>query len=229
MPPDALGVLLAKPVVPARKVTLVGGSAWDRLYTALNQLIAALLIVLLSPLFLVLAAWLWHIDGAPVTFGHYRVGQGGRLFRCYKFRTMVHNADEVLGRLLARDAAACAEWLRDHKLRDDPRITSLGRFLRTSSLDELPQLFNVLRGDMHFVGPRPVTVPELVRYGAHKRHYLSVKPGLTGLWQVSGRNNTTYERRVHLDREYVEKRNPVVDSWLVLRTLKVLLTREGAA
>ena len=124
--------------------------------------------------------------------------------------------------------AARAEWERDHKLRDDPRVTPIGKFLRKTSLDELPQLFNILRGDMHFVGPRPVTVEELARYGASKRHYLSVRPGLTGLWQVSGRNNTTYGERVEYDSQYVESRNPIFDGWIVLRTVKVLLTRDGA-
>lgn len=226
---EALRVLLARPVNPESRITLAGGSVCDRLYTGLNQLLAALLIVLLAPVFAWIAWRLWRVDGSPVSFAHYRVGQRGRLFRCFKFRTMVRNADQVLADLLLRDPAALAEWQRDQKLRDDPRITPLGRFLRHTSLDELPQLFNVLRGEMHFVGPRPVTVAELVRYGAHKRHYLSVKPGLTGLWQVSGRNNTTYERRVSFDRMYVEKRNPLFDGWLLLRTVKVLLTREGAA
>ena len=107
-------------------------------------------------------------------------------------------------------------------------MTPIGRFLRKTSLDELPQLFNVLRGEMHLVGPRPITVVEMQRYGKRKRHYLSVRPGLTGLWQVSGRNNTTYAQRVFLDSEYVERRNPLFDSWIMLRTVKVLVTREGA-
>jgi len=197
-------------------------------YTALNKGLALMAIIALSPLLLVIAYKIWRIDGAPITFAHYRVGQRGRLFRCLKFRTMVRDSSAVLSDLLSNDPDARAEWARDHKLRNDPRITPIGGFLRKTSLDELPQLFNILRGEMHFVGPRPVTVEELVRYGVRKRHYLSVRPGLTGLWQVSGRNNTTYERRVQLDSEYVERRNPLFDTWIVLRTLKVLVTGEGA-
>jgi len=170
----------------------------------------------------------WRSDGAPLTFGHLRVGRHGQLFRCLKFRTMVRDADHRLAELLARDPQARAEWAETQKLQHDPRITPIGRFLRLSSLDELPQLFNVLRGEMHLVGPRPVTSEELVRYGIYQRHYLSVLPGITGLWQVSGRNNTTYERRVQLDALYVDTRTPLLDLWIAVRTVRVLLTREGA-
>jgi lipopolysaccharide/colanic/teichoic acid biosynthesis glycosyltransferase len=142
---------------------------------------------------------------------------------------MVRNSAEVLADLLRADPNAREEWERDQKLRNDPRVTGIGHLLRKTSLDELPQLFNILRGEMHFVGPRPVTVGELRRYGSRKRHYLSVKPGLTGLWQVSGRNNTTYEERVEFDSEYVERRSPWFDSWILVRTVKVVLTRDGAS
>ena len=221
-------VLLAHPVVPSHRVALAGGSRWDALYTLLNQALAALVLALLSPLLLLIAWLLWRADGAPLTFGHYRVGQGGRLFRCLKFRTMVRNADQVLQELLATDPAARAEWERDRKLRRDPRVTGIGQVLRKTSLDELPQLFNILRGEMHFVGPRPVTVDELRRYAGHKRHYLTVKPGLTGLWQVSGRNTTTYAQRVAYDAQYVDRRTPWFDIWIVVRTVRVVLTGHGA-
>jgi undecaprenyl-phosphate galactose phosphotransferase len=203
-------------------------TASDRLYTALNQALAAGLILLLSPVLAVIALLLWRSDGAPLTFGHLRVGRHGQLFRCLKFRTMVRDADKRLAELLERDPQARAEWADTQKLVNDPRITPIGRFLRLSSLDELPQLFNVLRGEMHLVGPRPVTSEELVRYGSYQRHYLSVLPGITGLWQVSGRNNTTYERRVQLDALYVDTRTPLLDLWIAVRTVRVLLTREGA-
>lgn len=229
VPTAVAAVLIAKPVTPPGRFALTGGSFWDQAYTGLNQALAALVIAALAPLLAWIAWRVKRVDGTPITFGHYRVGQGGKLFVCLKFRSMVRDADTALADLLSTDAAARMEWERDHKLRDDPRITPIGRLLRRTSLDELPQLFNVLRGEMHFVGPRPVTLAELARYGDNKRHYLSVKPGLTGLWQVSGRNNTSYERRVHYDRTYVEKRNPLFDGWLVLRTIKVLITREGAA
>lgn len=207
---------------------MMGGTPLDAAYTGLNQALALLVLLMISPLLLFIAFRIWRVDGAPLTFAHYRVGLGGRLFRCYKFRTMVRNSAEVLADLLNHDAEAREEWERDHKLRNDPRVTGIGHFLRKTSLDELPQLFNILRGEMHFVGPRPVTVGELRRYGSRKRHYLSVKPGLTGLWQVSGRNNTTYEERVEFDSEYVERRSPWFDSWILVRTVKVVITRDGA-
>ncbi len=229
MAAESTQLLLARRVIPSRRTALPGGSRLDLAYTAVNQFIALAVITALSPLLLYIAWRIWREDGAPIVFGHYRVGRGGRFFRCLKFRSMVRNADVVLAELLRTDAAARAEWERDHKLRNDPRITPIGKLLRKTSLDELPQLFNVLRGDMHFVGPRPVTMEELSRYGRRKRHYLSVRPGITGLWQVSGRNNTTYDERVELDSEYVERRNPLFDGWIGLRTVKVLVTGEGAS
>lgn len=228
MPSESTQLLLARGVMPARKSALTGGSAFDLVYTGLNQLTALAVILLLSPLLLYIAWRIRREDGIPITYGHYRVGQRGQLFACLKFRSMVRNSEQVLAELLRDDAAARAEWELDHKLRNDPRVTPIGRMLRKTSLDELPQLFNILRGEMHFVGPRPVTIQELARYGRRRRHYLSVRPGLTGLWQVSGRNNTSYDERVEFDSEYVERRNPLFDSWIMLRTVKVLLTGEGA-
>jgi lipopolysaccharide/colanic/teichoic acid biosynthesis glycosyltransferase len=145
-----------------------------------------------------------------------------------KFRSMLRNSEQVLAALLRDDPVARAEWERDHKLTTDPRITPIGRFLRKSSLDELPQLLNVLRGEMSLVGPRPITVAELTRYGRVRWHYLSVRPGLTGLWQVSGRNNTTYEERVALDQRYVEQRSLWLDACILVKTVRVVLLREGA-
>jgi len=198
------------------------------LYDVLNRTCALVLMVLLSPVLGIIALLIWREDGHPILFAHYRVGRNGRLFRCYKFRTMLRDADQVLGRMLLADPTLRLEWERDQKLRNDPRITRIGRMLRHTSLDELPQLVNIWRGEMNFVGPRPIVVQELQRYGAYKRHYLSVKPGVTGLWQVSGRNNTTYERRVELDRRYVEHRSVWLDAMILLRTIKVVITREGA-
>ena len=214
--------------VPRRHDTLAGGSRTDALYTLFNQAAAALLLVLLSPVMAVIALCIWREDGAPLVFAHWRVGQRGRLFRCLKFRSMVRDADAALADLLAHDDAARIEWARDHKLRNDPRVLRIGRLLRSTSLDELPQLFNVLAGDMHLVGPRPVVVQEIRRYGEHKRHYLSVKPGMTGLWQVSGRNKLSYEQRVALDAQYVETRSPALDASILMRTVRVLVTRDGA-
>jgi lipopolysaccharide/colanic/teichoic acid biosynthesis glycosyltransferase len=141
---------------------------------------------------------------------------------------MYRNAEQMLADLLRDDPQARAEWARDQKLTNDPRITPVGNFLRRTSLDELPQLFNVLRGEMNLVGPRPITVAELTRYGRVRWHYLSVRPGLTGLWQVSGRNNTTYEERVALDRRYVEQHSIWLDLRILFKTIKVVVARDGA-
>jgi lipopolysaccharide/colanic/teichoic acid biosynthesis glycosyltransferase len=165
----------------------------------------------------------------PVVFGHVRVGRLGKPFKCYKFRSMVPNAQEVLHELLARDPQALAEWNRDFKLKNDPRITGIGRFIRKTSLDELPQLWNVLVGDMSIVGPRPVVRKELTQYyGNGRRHYLSMRPGLTGLWQVSGRNDIGYEERVELDKLYVQTWTVFKDFMIVMRTVSVMLGKSGA-
>ena len=141
---------------------------------------------------------------------------------------MRHDAERSLQEVLNANPALQAEWQRDHKLANDPRVTALGRWLRRSSLDELPQLFNVVRGEMALVGPRPITFPELRRYGPARWDYLSVVPGMTGLWQVSGRNRTVYERRVELDRMYVSQRSAWLDCKILARTLLVVFTRDGA-
>ena len=167
-----------------------------------DVVVASALIVLLAPLLLAVAVMVWAQDGGPAFFAHERIGLGGARFKCLKFRSMLIDAEERLAALLASDPAARAEWASDHKLRRDPRITGLGRFLRRSSIDELPQLLNVLRGEMSLVGPRPIVEAEVCRYGRRLRHYTNVKPGITGLWQVSGRNNTTYRRRIALDTIY---------------------------
>ena len=141
---------------------------------------------------------------------------------------MYIESSKMLSDLLARDPVARMEWQRDQKLRDDPRITPVGRFLRSTSLDELPQLINVLRGEMSLVGPRPITVGELTRYGSVRWHYLSVAPGITGLWQVSGRNKLSYEERVALDERYIDERTLWLDLRILARTIKVVLFRDGA-
>ena len=200
----------------------------EQVHLRLNQLAAALLLLMLGPLMLVIAAMIARKDGAPVLFGHYRVGHQGRLFRCLKFRSMYRNSEQMLAEILATDAEARAEWERDQKLTNDPRVTPIGDFLRRTSLDELPQLINVLKGEMSLVGPRPITVGELTRYGRVRWHYLSVRPGMTGLWQVSGRNNTSYAERVALDESYIDNRSMLGDLTILLKTVKVVLVRDGA-
>ncbi len=201
---------------------------WARYLKRLFDLAGAgLILVLVAPLMATIALLL-RLEGGPVLFAHQRVGREGRLFPCYKFRSMVPNADEVLKRLLADDPEARAEWERDHKLRNDPRITRLGHFLRRLSLDELPQLFNVLKGDMSLVGPRPVVPEELERYGDAKVYYLMVRPGLTGLWQISGRNDIEYDQRVALDTWYVRNWTLWNDVVILFKTLVVVPSRAGA-
>ncbi|WP_233518827.1 sugar transferase [Paraburkholderia xenovorans] len=194
---------------------------------ALDIFGASFLLLVLLPIFLVLACIVKR-DGGAAFFGHPRVGKGGRSFRCLKFRSMVPKADVVLAELLATDASAREEWNRDFKLKNDVRITGVGRFLRKTSLDELPQLWNVLRGDMSLVGPRPIVTKELERYGADAHYYLSVRPGVTGLWQVSGRNNVDYATRVALDVSYVKERSTLLDISILLRTFKVVFDGGGA-
>jgi exopolysaccharide production protein ExoY len=198
------------------------------IYGAFNQLCALLLLTALGPLMIAISIAIRLSGTRSVLFAHHRVGQNGLLFRCFKFQTMVDNAEQVLEALLERDPVAKAQWLRDQKLENDPRITAIGHFLRKSSLDELPQLLNVLRGEMNLVGPRPIVVRELERYGTEKRHYLSVKPGMTGLWQVSGRNLTSYGQRVQLDRQYVIRRSVWLDFYILFRTVWVVVSGHGA-
>jgi lipopolysaccharide/colanic/teichoic acid biosynthesis glycosyltransferase len=184
-------------------------------------------IVVLSPLILLIVAISFTSRGSPF-YNHRRVGQGGVFFNCLKFRTMVKNADEVLQNLLDSDRQIKEEWLRHHKLKDDPRITRFGRFLRKTSLDELPQLWNVLKGDMSLVGPRPVVPDELKRYGSRVTVFLSALPGITGLWQVSGRNDTDYRRRVAQDVFYVRSQSFTLDLYILLKTLPAVFAKHGA-
>jgi len=195
---------------------------------AFDVVCASLVLVFIAPLLLVLMIAVRVQDGGPAFYGHRRIGLGGRPFACLKFRTMVTNSDEVLGKLLASNPAVAREWAANRKLAADPRITPIGKFLRRSSLDELPQIFNVLRGEMSLVGPRPVVREELARYDLAKVQYLQARPGITGLWQVSGRSNTTYGRRVELDKTYVLRWSFAKDLLIVLRTVPALATRSGA-
>lgn len=203
----------------ARIVTPVGG-ATKRAFDVAG---ASVIILLALPLIVVaLIAAMMQSDG-PVFFGHRRVGFRGGFFKCLKFRTMAVDAEARLKTYLAANPEAAEEWARDQKLRKDPRITAVGEVLRKTSLDELPQLLNVLRGEMSLVGPRPITEEELHRYGDRRTAYLSARPGLTGLWQVSGRNSTTYEKRTELDAQYVATWSLAQDVSIMLRTIPALL------
>jgi len=192
-----------------------------------DLVVSATLLLLLAPVFAYLA-WVVRKDGGPVFFAHQRIGYNGRPFRCLKMRTMVPNAQAVLQELLDSDPDSRAEWERDYKLKKDPRITTIGRFLRRYSLDELPQLWNVLKGEMSLVGPRPIVQAELERYDEFSDYYLEANPGMTGLWQISGRNNTDYSYRVYLDSWYVKNWSLWYDVVILLKTVRVVVAREGA-
>lgn len=198
------------------------------LKAALDYLLTIVGTILILPLLLFIAVWIYLDSPGPVIFRHMRVGKDGKLFPCYKFRSMYINSQEKLNEILAENSAMREEWERDFKLKNDPRITKSGAFLRKTSLDELPQIFNVLRGDMSLVGPRPVVQEELARYGEFVQDYLMVKPGITGMWQVNGRSDTTYEERVQMDVWYVRNWSVWLDVMLLWRTIKSVFQCKGA-
>jgi exopolysaccharide production protein ExoY len=185
-------------------------------------------IVLLAPLLIICSVVTFITSPGPIMFRHRRVGYNGKDFDCLKFRTMVSDAPARLTQLLETDPVAAAEWSTNRKLRDDPRVTAIGSILRQSSLDELPQLFNVLRGDMSIVGPRPVTEEELVMYAGAADAYLACRPGITGLWQVSGRSTTTYNKRIACDTFYARSWSMTLDAKIIIVTLPALLLTDGA-
>jgi exopolysaccharide production protein ExoY len=203
-------------------------SADEVLTDAMNVLIALLALIFLAPVMLGVALAIFTQDGGPMVFAHRRIGRDGRYFDCLKFRSMAADAERRLTDLLAHDPVARAEWDKDHKLRNDPRVTKLGAFLRKSSLDELPQLFNVLRGEMSLVGPRPIVDAEIAKYGRRFKSYCAVKPGITGLWQVSGRNDVSYRARVAMDCIYARRRNVVMDGLIIAATVPAVLMRRGS-
>lgn len=193
-----------------------------------QRLLGLVILVFVLPVMLLTAAAVLAQDGAPVLFRHRRIGVQGRGFDCLKFRSMRKDAQERLAELLARDPSARAEWEESQKLRHDPRVTPLGDFLRRTSLDELPQLINLVRGEMNLVGPRPIVEAETARYGTRLRYYQAVKPGITGLWQVSGRSSVGYRRRVAMDTVYARRRNVGLDLWIIARTVPAVLMKRGS-
>jgi exopolysaccharide production protein ExoY len=200
-----------------------------RVWRAFEVSFSCSALLLLIPLLLIIGIVLYSTSQRPIFYGHWRVGRNGRAFRCWKFRTMVPDAETRLQAILATNPKAAREWNEYGKLRDDPRVTSFGHFLRVSSLDELPQLFNVLRGEMTLIGPRPITADELTRYGASAQIYLDAKPGLTGPWQISGRSSLTFEERVNLDCAYLQSRTLMGDIIILCRTPAALLRHYDAA
>jgi exopolysaccharide production protein ExoY len=224
------GVGMAKTVKCAR--VEISGDASQPVGLIIKRLsdviLAGVGIFLVSPLLLLCFAACLLSSPGPALFGHRRVGFHGKYFKCWKFRTMVIDSDKCLAEYLAGTPAAKAEWETTRKLRSDPRITAVGAMLRKTSLDEIPQLFNVLKGDMSIVGPRPVTEEELSRYGTSVRNYFACRPGITGLWQVSGRSGTSYRRRVALDSYYARNWSIVLDAKIIVATIPALLDSDNA-
>ncbi len=212
-------------IVGAGSARYAPGGALKRV---LDIAIATTGVAVLWPLMLMVALAIRYTDPGPAIFGHERIGLNGRRFKCLKFRSMIINSDTALRELLERDPAAAAEWAQSQKLKNDPRVTKLGKMLRETSLDELPQLWNVLKGDMSIVGPRPIVSAEVRRYGNHFPAYAATKPGITGLWQVTGRSDCTYEERVSLDVAYVENWSLLRDVWIIARTVIVVFGRKGS-
>jgi exopolysaccharide production protein ExoY len=217
----------ARPAMRARRIRRQSptGGAIKR---TLDISMALSALVALSPLFVMTALLIKLTDRGPIFYRHVRLGHGRRSFACVKFRTMVANADEVLAEHLRSSSDAAAEWASTRKLKNDPRVTSVGAVLRKLSIDELPQLINVLRGEMSMVGPRPIVFDEVPLYGADIDFYFSARPGLTGVWQVSGRSNAAYSRRVALDRRYVENWSLWTDLVVVIKTVPAVLTARNA-
>lgn len=200
-------------------------------HTAKRVLDLFLILVLSLPIFLLIAiiALLLKLESRdPILYRQERIGLGGHRFYTWKFRTMIHDADAVLSKYLEQHSELREEWERSHKLRNDPRVTWLGKLIRRTSLDELPQLWNVLKGEMSLVGPRPIVEEETVRYGDYFGEYLQVLPGITGLWQVSGRNDLSYDERVALDVHYVRNQSVRMDMQIMAKTVSVVIQGKGA-
>lgn len=200
----------------------------ERIIRLLDIFISLAVLVFFFPVLAFVAVMVKLQDGGPVFFGHTRIGCDGQEFKCFKFRSMLVDAEARLQRLLETDAAARAEWALDHKLKNDPRITAFGLLLRKTSIDEFPQLWNVLKGDMSLVGPRPIVRTEIRKYGKSFRQYASVRPGLTGLWQVAGRNDVSYSRRVAMDRLFSRRKSVSLYLYILFMTVPAVLMQRGS-
>jgi exopolysaccharide production protein ExoY len=194
----------------------------------LDTTLAVAGLVVLLPMIVMLIVIVLVLQGRPVFIAHRRIGKNGVMFACLKFRTMVIDADQVLTRHLADNPRCREEWIATRKLRNDPRVTPFGAIMRKSSVDEIPQLLNIILGNMSLVGPRPIAAGEAELYGVHYADYIKVRPGLTGLWQVSGRNETTYGERVQLDVRYVRERTILGDIAILIRTIPAVLHSRGS-
>jgi exopolysaccharide production protein ExoY len=219
----AIGAGLRSRTLPASAAEPIRQPLGGLAKRAADMVLAGLLLLLAAPVMLLVAAAIRLLMGGPVVFGHARVGYGGRTFVCYKFRSMASNAKELLAKHLAENPEAAREWQATHKLANDPRVTPLGRLLRKTSLDELPQLFNVLIGDMSLIGPRPIVPDEIARYGRHAPAYFTARPGITGVWQTNGRSSVSYRTRVACDLYYARHWSLALDLKLLVRTVPAVL------
>ncbi len=211
-------------------IDAAGSSAGRRYLGVPKRVFDIVLALVILPVVAPVIAVLWlltRMDGGKGFFGHTRIARGGTAFKCWKIRTMVPDAEAKLQHYLAENPAAAAQWVREYKLDNDPRITRIGGFLRKTSLDELPQIWNVLCGEMSFVGPRPVIEAELAKYHGSEWAYLSMRPGITGLWQVSGRNDVSYDERVQLDVNYAGNMSLGTDLRIIIKTASAVLNRTG--
>jgi lipopolysaccharide/colanic/teichoic acid biosynthesis glycosyltransferase len=212
------------PLLPLPSLFGAGGKAYEPCKRLIDVIASLGFLVVLMPVLLAVAASVRISGRGPILFKQKRLGRGGALFCCYKFRTMVPDAEFRL----THDGTLRSRFHDNYKIKNDPRVTRVGSFLRRTSLDELPQLWNVLRGDMSLIGPRPIVEPELARYGVQANRLLSVKPGLGGIWQVSGRSETSYADRVLMDMQYVESRSLGFDLKLLVLTALVVIRGDGA-
>jgi len=223
-----LQALTKKRLNPQVTETRLPSSVWQVLDGKLTKrlfdiLFSSLVLIVFSPVYLIIALLIAITSPGPIFYVQKRVGKNYKHFDCIKFRTMVQNADEILNEIIAESALIRSEFEDNFKLRDDPRVTPIGKFLRITSLDEFPQFWNVLKGDMSVIGPRPLVPEELCKYGNKIDKILTIRPGITGLWQVSGRNDIPYPQRVQIDVYYVNCRSWLLDLWVIFKTVGVVI------
>ena len=205
--------------------TKISKKVYIKIKRVIDVILASVALILLSPLFAIIAIAIKIDSKGPVFFAHKRIGKNGKIIKLYKFRSMVINAEELIKSFTPEQMR---EYKENYKLTNDPRITKVGKFLRKTSLDELPQLINIINGDLSIIGPRPVVADELEKYGVNKDKFLSVRPGLTGYWQVNGRSNTTYEERMEMELYYVDNCSLWLDIKIFFKTFITVFKKEGA-
>lgn len=212
---------------PSTTVFVAEETLGGRRKRCLDILFSIISIIALTPIMLIISLLVLILDGGPAIIRHERIGLRGASFGCLKFRTMIKNGEDVLRAHLAENINAQKEWEKTRKLTNDPRVTRIGRILRKTSLDELPQIFNILIGDMSFVGPRPIVYEEIKRYGSAFLDYRQTRPGLTGAWQISGRNDIAYDVRIELDRSYISNWSLWLDLTIILKTIPAVIRAKG--